>query len=121
MKHIKLFEGEEPSGDSEKSLQAIKQEIYINAKKDFMNAIYDSLEEYGFKNIKMDMTQDVADFVNDKFTCTFNNVKIKLSMSHSGNSIAAEGQGLEQLRGKYSMKIKTLLKKVVKLLGEKNK
>jgi hypothetical protein len=120
MKHIKLFEGESMSSDAEKSLADIKQEIYIEAKKQYMNAIYDSLEEFGFKNIKMDMSTDVLDFAVDKFTCTYNGTKIKLTMSHSGNSIAAEGEPLHALRGKYSTKIKNLLKKVVKILGQQN-
>lgn len=116
--HNEANEGLEPSGDSEKGLAEIKQEIYIEAKKQYMNAIYDSLEDFGFKDIKMDMSTDVLDFATDKFTCTFKGKKIKLTMSHSGNSIAAEGNDIPQLRGKYSTKIKTFLKKVVKILGE---
>jgi hypothetical protein len=114
-------EGESPSSDAEKGLAEIKQEIYIEAKKQYMNAIYDSLEDFGFKDIKMDMSTDVLDFATDKFTCTFKGKKIKLTMSHSGNSIAAEGNDIPQLRGKYSTKIKTLLKKVVKILGQNDK
>jgi len=115
MKHIKQFdlsEGESFS-DAEKKLVDIKREIYLNAKKEYMNAIFDSLDEYGFKDIKMTMSEDMDNFSSDSFTCKYDGAVIKLKMSNRGVSVAAEGKELKNFPGSYSVKIKSLLKKVI--------
>lgn len=125
MKHLKVYEGESLSiEDSDKSLVDIKREIFLSAKKEYMNALADALEHLGFKVENIDMSEVVDDFVTDKIFVTYDGVRMKLQMSHSGVSLKVESPDPRMKTfdtSSFSTKFKTLAKKIIKHLEQNPK
>ena len=105
----KIFEFEEflnEGYDTSRALTGFKQTIYKEAKDKYMQTLSEMLTDEGVKVLKIINTDNIDDFSNDGFECSFEGQKFKIEMSNRGVSL-----GLNT-GGGYSTKIKSFVDKL---------
>lgn len=100
---------------SQEALVDIKRKIYLEAKKEYMNDVAKELKSNGIKVHKINMTDNVDDYTNDSFSCSYKGSKeFKIKMSIRGVSLAPD---LKNISGLYSTKVSAMVKKIESALN----
>ena len=103
--------------DSSRSLTAVKQEIYMEAKTKYMNEIADMLKAEGIAVKKINIKDYIDDFANDSFTCSYGGETFQIDMSNRGVSLGLDAQRKDAnwyraVGTQYSTKVKTFASKI---------
>jgi hypothetical protein len=113
MKKISKFEIFLNEAVSSDSMTAIKQNIYIKAKTEYMTAIADLLKKEGIKVSKINNPyNNIDDFTSDSFTCAYGGETFQIDMSNRGVSLGLDAQRKDSdwnraVGTKYYTKVKT--------------